>query len=168
MQTGGVTSFLVALLIVFNFEMPFQYNCFVSRIPIFLFGIYVYNKMSSNNDNELNLFRKGYLTSILGIGVFIYANIVKPELLFISTTLLALALIEILLRCVQYIPQQTLNLICYIGTYSLEFYIANLCVHSIMGFTTCLPIKIGIYILGNPLLAFLLIPLNRFCKNLLK
>lgn len=39
--------------------------------------------MSSNNDNKLNLFRWGYLTCILGIVVFIYANSAKPELLFI-------------------------------------------------------------------------------------
>lgn len=99
MRGGVIATFLLALIIVSSFEMPFQYNCFVSRIPIFLFGIYVYNKISSNNDNKLNLFRWGYVTSILGIVVFIYANIAKPELLFISTTLLALALIEILLRC---------------------------------------------------------------------
>ena len=164
---GVIATFSLALIIVSSFEMPFQYNCFVSRIPIFLFGIYVYNKISSNNDNKLNLFRWGYLTGIWGIVVFIYANIAKPELLFISTTLLALALIEILLRCIQYIPQHILNLICYIGKYSLEFYIANLCIHGIIGFITYMPIKIGIYILGNFLLAILLIPVNRFCKNLL-
>lgn len=163
---GVISTFIVALIIVSNFEMPFQYNCFVSRIPIFLFGIYVYNKMSSNNDNKLNLFRWGYLTCILGIVVFIYANSAKPELLFIFTTLLALALIEILLRCIQYIPQHILNWICYIGKYSLEFYIANLCIYSILSFITYMPIKIGIYILGNFLLAILLIPVNRFCKNL--
>ena len=165
-QGGVVASFFLSLLIVFNIEMPFQYNCFVSRIPIFLLGIYVFNKLSSDSANELNLFRWGYLAGILGIVIFIYANIQRPELLFISTALLALPLIGILLKWVQYIPQYVLNVICYMGKYSLEFYIANLCIHGIIGLTADVPLKIAIYILGNILLAILLIPLNRFCKSL--
>lgn len=165
---GGevIIPFLLSFIIICSFEMPFQYNCFVSRIPIFLFGIYEYNGMSSGYSNELNLSKWIYITGILGVIIFIYANIEKPELLFMSTSLLAPALIVLLVRFVQHIPQRTVNLICYIGKYSLEFYIANLCIHSIIGFTTYLPIKITIYILGNLLLAILLVPLNKFCKDI--
>jgi len=55
----------------------------------------------------------------------------------------------------------------YVGKYSLEFYIANLCIHCFLDLTTSIHIKSMIYILGNVLLALILIPLNQMCRKVL-
>lgn len=108
-----------------------------------------------------------YITSTLGIITFLYANISNPKLLFISTALLAPIMIILCIKGIKYIPQNIQHIICYIGKYSLEFYIANLCIHCFLDLTTSIHIKSMIYILGNVLLALILIPLNRMCRQVL-
>lgn len=163
---GVICSLLLSALFISMIDMPFQYNCFISRLPIFLFGIFVYHEMSHSTES-LRSTKYAYITCTLGIIAFLYANISNPDFLFISTALLAPTTIVLCIKSIKYIPQNIQNIICYVGNYSLEFYIANLCIHCVLDLTISIHIKIIVYILGNVLFALILIPLNRICRQVL-
>lgn len=85
---GVICSLILSGLIVGIVDMEFQYNCFISRLPIFILGIYVYYEMSYSFKRQYST-EYVHLTSILGVIAFLYANIYNPKFLFISTALLA-------------------------------------------------------------------------------
>ena len=110
-KRGVICSLLLSALVVSMIDMPFQYNCFISRLPIFLFGIFIYYEMSCSLESQ-HFTKYAYITSTLGIITFLYANISNPKLLFISTALLAPIMIILCIKGIKYIPQNIQHIIC--------------------------------------------------------
>ena len=101
-RRGVICSLLLSVLVVSMIDMPFQYNSFISRLPIFLFGIFIYYEMSCSLESQ-HFTKYAYITSTLGIITFLYANISNPKLLFISTALLAPIMIILCIKGIKYI-----------------------------------------------------------------
>lgn len=157
-----VVSVFVSFLLVYFVDLPFQYNCFISRIPIFLFGIFIYQKMIINSDEFI--LRYSLFSAILGLCLLVYACFENFKLIFISTALVTPIVIEIIVR----IPKIFYTKVSLIGKYSLELYIANICIHRIVDLINPVYAKALVYIAGNILLALFMIPINRYCGQILQ
>lgn len=157
---------IICAFLVMGKNMPFQYNCFISRLPIFLFGIFMYGKFT----NSSIYFNKKWLriNLVLGLILLILDRIIPVKIGFISTSLIAPALIYGLFLLHNYMGKSLQRGIQFIGQYSLEFYVANLIIHVTMGIIPGIPgvtEKAIFYIVGNIVIAFILIPLNRLITN---
>lgn len=104
----------VISIILYIIEMPWWYDCFISRIPIFLFGIVCARfKLTLNKIITL---------TIIGIILFL------PCFNFISKFLAASFLvlpIFLIISSIQGINKKYFDFICYLGKHSLEIYLAN-------------------------------------------
>ena len=67
-RRGVICSLLLSVLVVSMIDMPFQYNSFISRLPIFLFGIFIYYEMSCSLESQ-HFTKYAYITSILQLVV---------------------------------------------------------------------------------------------------
>lgn len=104
----------VISIILYVIEMPWWYDCFISRIPIFLLGI-----VCARFKLTLN---KIIILTIIGIILFL------PCFNFISKFLAASFLvlpIFLIISSIQGINKKYLDFISYFGKHSLEIYLAN-------------------------------------------
>ena len=104
----------VISIILYVIEMPWWYDCFISRIPIFLLGI-----VCARFKLTLNTI---IILTIIGIILFL------PCFNFISKFLAASFLvlpIFLIISSIQGINKKYLDFISYFGKHSLEIYLAN-------------------------------------------
>ncbi len=163
---GGILLIgIISELIVLFVPMYWTYDCFVSRIGIFLLGVLYYR----NRSDEL-FFLKSILISLLlfvlfvvvahvmdfNLSRFLYMSLLTPFIMLIFFILISQAWMW-----------QIKNALSYIGRYTLEIYIAN-----------CISWKVGVLLpssLYNPwtdllftsIFAVLLFNVNRQCVLML-
>lgn len=163
---GVLVSLLIALFAVGCISMNWRYNCLISRIPIFLFGIYTFNYFQ-NKYSEDNYRRIICIASMLGVLLLGLAMLRIVPYYYLSTALIAPIFVCIISSLYKLISKKILYIIQFVGKYSLEFYIANIIVHCIVDIIPSIIIKAVVYIITNILLAFILIPVNKFCRRIL-
>lgn len=110
---GAIILWAVITFLLHNYNIPWWYDCFLGRLPIFFYGI-IFSKCTDS-----------WKTTCY-VGVLLY----YPNRLFVSSFLassgLALPIITFLLYYLPLLPNKLKYLISFIGKHSLEFYIANL------------------------------------------
>ncbi len=110
----GVTLLTVIIFIFMHYHsnMPYWYDCLISRLPIFIYGI---------------LFSKCYKSCnyiiIVGLLLFFPCRIFSSR--FLSTNFLVLPIILIALYLLPLINSKLKSFIIFCGKYSLELYLAN-------------------------------------------
>lgn len=108
--------FVLVALLFFFFDFQWWYDCFIGRLPIFLYG---------------TIFRKCYRTakhiSIIGLVMYVPCRMFLSS--FLASSLLTMPIILFSLLFVPIIPSAIYSCLSYIGKYSLEIYIANLLVY---------------------------------------
>ena len=116
-KMGGVAIlFSVTIVLLFNYDIPWWYDCILGRLPIFLYGI---------------IFKyclKSYKTISI-IGILLYLPCYKYVSPFLASSGLTIPLILSCLLLIVCFPPRLTDTISYIGKHSLEFYIANLFVY---------------------------------------
>lgn len=104
----------VISIILYVIEIPWWYDCFISRIPIFLLGI-----VCARFKLTLN---KIIILTIIGVILFLPCfNFISK---FLATSFLVLP-IFLIISLIQGINKKYLDFISYFGKHSLEIYLAN-------------------------------------------
>lgn len=104
----------VISIILYVIEIPWWYDCFISRIPIFLLGI-----VCARFKLTLN---KIIILTIIGVILFLPCfNFISK---FLATSFLVLP-IFLIISSIQGINKKYLDFISYFGKHSLEIYLAN-------------------------------------------
>lgn len=159
-------STIVAVFIATGENMPFQYRCFISRIPIFLFGILMYGRIDVGDVENHSCGKVMWIGMVVGI-LFLMVDRLSPfSVGFIATAMIAPALIYGLALLYRHINKSLLRIIRFLGIYSLEFYAANLIIYvTIDIISSTIAIKVTYYIIGNIVFALLLIPFNKLVSK---
>ncbi len=167
---------LLAIIFVYSAtgkNMPFQYNCLISRIPIFLLGILVYDRYTDIGNIENQRYRKVmWISMVLGMMFLVADRLIPISIGFVATALIAPALIYGLAMLHRHIGKSLMRIIRFIGIYSLEFYVGNLIIHVTIDIMPSKMAKVAYYIIGNLVFALMLIPFNKlvakYCSSLIK
>lgn len=145
-QITAVLVFLISLL----FSLDGRYNCFISRIPIFCYGIFLYKRYENthinNKDNILSLFLSiSILTFIFCQSQFLLISMLSPFIMeccmilykwykdntnYISATNYHKHKTRLTNLPIIFIPSK-INL-KFIGKHSLELFLANCFVGNIL------------------------------------
>lgn len=142
--------FLVGFCL-YEIKMPWWYDCLISRIPIFIFGIICAKYKLS--------FKNMVIIMIIGIISFIPCYIYISK--FLATSLIVLPiLVSLILVQEKYIRYR--NVLQYIGRHSLEIYLANVLILYIFEISDLSKIYLAIsYILLQFMLSYILILINQ-------
>ena len=156
----------VLLLYLFNktsnnewLHLQWYHNAFISRIPIFILGIYLYIRRN-----------KGFQVFdilIIAISTFVFTSIFNANLFFIISCL-SLLLVLLLYAIKKYNPLT--NFLDFIGKYTLEIYVGNcFCQLLLCDYFTISNqyFLILIYIVINFIFSFMVIQLNKLISKLI-
>lgn len=153
-------SFAGSFMVLFSFPDFFQeswwYNCFISRIPIFLYGV---------------MFRRCLhtLPLIALLGILFYFPVYWNASIFLASSSLALPLIYLSLRALPHLPSNVGRWVEFCGRHSLELYCANCLVQIVMDLYIPNPMHRFLpYWLLQALFSFLFIGINRAAQRMLK
>lgn len=110
---GIISLFIIVAVTLYNFNIPWYYDCVIGRLPVFLYGI---------------LFKEciySYKT-IAVIGLVLYSPCRLYISPFLASSLLTIPLILLFLQLIPRILTVLRQALSYIGKHSLEIYTANL------------------------------------------
>lgn len=154
LKYAGLIIITAAVFVFMHYyPMPFWYDCLISRLPIFLYGIMFSRCYKSSN-----------CIMLLGIFLFFPCRIYSSQ--FLSTNFLVLPLILISLFILPYLNSTIKGVISFCGKYSLEIYLANTVILRVYK-TVHLNIyqKTILYVVIEVLLAYLFICITQSIKQ---
>lgn len=109
-------TFLLACFVLHQFDVSWWYECFIGRLPIFLYGI---------------MFSKCYKSvkyiGVLGILLYVPCRLYISQ--FLASSLLVIAIIFMLCFLASILKPSVRNALDVVGKYTLEIYIANLFIY---------------------------------------
>ena len=109
----GLIALTIAVFVFMHFNyLPYWYDCLISRLPIFLYGILFVKCYKSSN-----------IVILLSIPLFYFSRIYSSQ--FLSTNFLVLPIILISLYIMPLLSSRLKGFINFCGKYSLEIYLAN-------------------------------------------
>lgn len=150
---GTIILFIVVSFLLYNYDIPWWYDCIIGRLPIFIYGVIFKECVRSYKP-------------IFVIGIILYmplSTFVSP---FLASSGLTIPLIIASLLSLYYIHEKYKNAISYIGKHTLEFYIANLFVYwSFDGTNHTTVEKFILYIIVQLVTTIILVKLNRLLYN---
>lgn len=117
-KAWGILLFLIAAITLFFFDLKWWYDCFISRIPIFYYGI-LYNI-------NFKARRMVIVISILGLLLYLPCSFLS---VYLAGSLLTMPLVISLLMICKKLSNKLVAMISFVGKYTLEIYIANLFVY---------------------------------------
>ena len=144
-RLGGLVILLLAIsFLLFQYNVPWWYDCILGRLPIFLYGVIF--KYCTKSYKAI---------SIIGISLYFpYRLFVSP---FLASSGLTISLVIISLTLLDYSHTKIIESISYIRRHSLEFYIANLFVYWLFESTNHTTIERGILFIIIQLVATIII-----------
>lgn len=146
----GVISLLLAVtFLLYNYDIPWWYDCILGRLPIFLYGIIFKDCAKSYN-------------AVCFIGLLLYIPCSRYVSPFLATSGLTLPLIVAFLLLKDITPAKIKNIILFVGKHTLEFYIANLFVYWLFDKTNYTTIeRLILFFIVQLISTIVLIKLNR-------
>lgn len=109
----GLILLTIVVFVFMHFHpMPYWYDCLISRLPIFLYGILFWRCYKSST-----------IIMILGIIFFFPCRLYSSQ--FLSTSFLVLPIILVSLYILPHLCSKLIGFINFCGKYSLEIYLAN-------------------------------------------
>ena len=152
---GIVLLLFVVVLVLYNYNISWWYECILGRLPIFVYGAAF--KECGNSYKDF---------SLLGIILYFPCRIMISP--FLASSMLALPIMMILLAIQANFPLKIKKILSYVGNHSLEIYIANLYVYwtfETTPFSTAK--KLLIFILLQFIMTIILVKLNNNIRQLL-
>lgn len=140
--------FILTTFVLYKYEVSWWYDCFIGRLPIFLYGI---------------MFTQCYKSAkyIGALGVVLYVPCRLYVSSFLASSLLVIDIIFLSSYLIRYLHPSILNAIDYIGKHTLEIYIANLFIFwSIQFYTFSIVETLMLYILLQTIGTFIVIKIN--------
>lgn len=121
LKYGGVillTATVYIFMMAFHTSPYWWYDCFISRLPIFLYGI---------------MFRRCYQSYkvVSCLGVLMFFPCMKYSSPFLATSFITLPLIDLFLIIIRHCGNKIKRCLKFCGQYSLEIYLANLIVYTL-------------------------------------
>ncbi len=147
-----LTTLVVAgLLWYFDDKIEWWYDCFISRLPIFLYGI-MFQKCQ----------KSVHFVSAMGCVLFIPCYLFVSK--FLATALIAVPIIMLSLFILPKCHEKIKQILKFCGQYSLEIYLANVIVLYV-SYTSYTIVKILLYILIQFVLTALFITFTKTLKH---
>ena len=133
-----ITLVVVGLMLIFNGKIEWWYDCFISRLPVFLYGI-MFHKC----------YKSIYSVSVIGCLLFIPCFLFVSK--FLATAFIAVPIIILSLMSLKICPEIVKRILTFCGKYSLEIYLANVIVgfiilHVYSGYPVLLKMLIFIFV----------------------
>ena len=113
---GVIILLLAVTFLLYNYDIPWWYDCILGRLPVFLYGIIFKDCV------------KSYKTICL-VGILLYLPYSKYVSPFLAVSGLTTPLIITFLLLKDLSPAKLKDIVSFIGKHTLEFYIANLFVY---------------------------------------
>lgn len=155
---GELILLIAVVTILYLFKVLWWYDCFISRIPIFVFGIICarYNIVLCHKTIKWLV--------IIGILLFILCYVFISR--FLAASFLVLPIFFIINLYLKYFNKRLIESCCYIGKHSLEIYLANvliLFIYDLYGLSRieCLITYLPFQILGSYILIIVNNKINR-------
>lgn len=157
---------IIAIILQYYISFEWYHKTFINRFPIFLLGIYVWYRLTSNDRNWVDdIIRICFIMAILAI---LIVCLTKKTYLFLMVSLLSPVLMFVLAMIRKPLLKLKLGLVIdgiirFIGRHSLEFFIGNCWTMLLMNEVSHMNSveKIVIYIVSNVVFALVLIPMNK-------
>lgn len=150
---GIVIMLLVVTFLLYNYNIPWWYDCILGRLPVFLYGIFFKDCA------------KSYKTICL-IGILLYLPYSKYVSPFLAVSGLTTPLIIAFLLLYDLSPTKLKDIVSFIGKHTLEFYIANLFVYWLFDKTNYTTIeRLFLFIIVQLISTIVLIILNRILHS---
>lgn len=148
--------FILTTFALCKFNVPWWYECFIGRLPIFLYGI-MFSKC----------YKSAKYIGTLGIMLYLPCRIyVSP---FLASSLLVIGIISLSSYFIKRLNLSVKNAIDFIGKHTLEIYIANLFIYwSVQIYTFNIVERLVLYVFVQTIGAFLVIKLNHGVTKYLK
>lgn len=142
--------FVATAVVLYEFDVPWWYDCLIARLPIFLYGI---------------MFAKCHKSAkhigLLGLILYIPCRLYVSH--FLASSLLVIAIIYLSWHYMGRLKSSVRNAIDFVGKHTLEIYIANLYIcWSVQIYTMNMTEKIALYIIVQAVGAYLIIKLNKY------
>lgn len=153
---GVVILLVIILFLLYNYDIPWWYECILGRLPIFLYGIIFKDCAKSYK-------------AICFIGLLLYFPCSRYVSPFLAASGLTIPLIVAFLLLKDYSPAKFQDTISSVGRHTLEFYIANLFVYWLFEerfFTTIE--RFILFFIVQLIASYILIKLGRIIKNTYK
>lgn len=159
--------FTITLFILKYIKIEWYHNCFVSRIPIFVFGILLYQgykyKLTLNKVLIISLLFWNVAIEYCGSPYFLSASIC-PALLIIGLNVLGERPI---------VNKRINNFLAYLGIYSYELFLSNGLTYITLSKLTDsynieLLMRIIVYILCTILYGFIFIKISKYINRIIK
>lgn len=146
---GMVFLIIVVSFIFFKYDIPWWYECFGARLPIFLYGVIFKECVKSYK-----------IVSI--IGILLYFPCRKMVSPFLASSGLTIIIIYLSLILMNLSPAIIKDKLSYIGKHTLELYVANLFVYWLfMDTHLSLTRRFILYFIVQLITSIILIKLNR-------
>lgn len=114
MRNIGLALILLAVIIVLSiYDVSWWHDCLISRIPIFIYGIMFPKYVKSYK-----------ITGALGLLLYVPCRYYVSE--FLASSILTISIIYVSIYVLKYVNPIIESTLRYIGTHTLEIYIANL------------------------------------------
>lgn len=135
---GLIVITLVVIWLMYNFDdrIEWWYDCFISRLPIFLYGIMFHKCLKSV-----------YAVSIIGCLLYIPCRIFVS--CFLATAFIAVPIIILSLMAIPKCNETVKRILKFCGHYSLEIYLGNVIIYTVFNaypFHPLAKIPLGIFI----------------------
>lgn len=109
-------SIIIISLLLYFYKIPWWYDCLISRLPIFIYGI-MFRNLSNCSLRYSTI-----------IGIILYLPFYFLASRFLAGSMLTIPIIYISIKLSNRINKRIYNFITILGKYSLEVYLANVLV----------------------------------------
>lgn len=150
----GLIVLTIAVFVFMHFHhMPYWYDCLISRLPIFLYGILFVNCYKSSN-----------IILLLSFPLFYFCRLYSSQ--FLSTNFLVLPIILISLYILPHLSSRLKIFINFCGKHSLEIYLANEVIPRIYELTeTSIYQKVILYVFIEIIMSYAFICINQSIRQ---
>lgn len=159
LKLWGVLLLIFIICIILSVvNISWWYDCFISRIPIFIFGI-----VCAKYEISQKVF---LIITLLGLLFYFPCSIFFSE--FLAASFLVLPIIIIVAHLIQNVDKRIIELISFMGKRSLELYLANVFVlYVLKSYDLSVFNRALIYIPLQIIFSFILIVINNRIKRIL-
>ena len=148
--------FMLTVFVLYKYDVPWWYDCFIGRLPIFLYGIMF-----------TQCYKSAKYIGALGVVLYIPCRLYVSQ--FLASSLLVIAIIFIVSYFIRHLNSSVNNVIIFIGKHSLEIYIVNQFIFWVMPIYTFTIVEgLMFYVLVQSIGAFLVIKINNEITKYLK
>ena len=117
--TGLVVLTVLVIITIRLFHPYWWYNCFISRLPIFIYGIAF-----------KNLYKDCRIIMLLGLLLYLPCKLYISQ--FLAASFITLPIIYICLKFLQLCCDRIKKMLKRCGQYSLEIYLANVIIYTLV------------------------------------